>query len=283
MGNCKFCGKPAGLFSTVHKACEAENKRKLAIASAAEARMADEVASYISNNKSLVQLDKDLATLGAQHGVPPDTYRDTLIRGWEKSVDRALEDDILELHEEQRLMSFMQHFMLSQAELNKNGYFLKVAQSAVLRDALEGKIPQRAKPDSDLGINFQKGEQFVWRLKGVKYYEDKTKRQTVGRSQGVSIRVMKGVYYRVGQFKGTPVETTERTHVDTGDLVITSKNIYFAGPAKSVRVPFDKVVSFNPYDDGFGLMKDNATAKPQTFVTGDGWFIYNLVVNLSQL
>jgi hypothetical protein len=30
-------------------------------------------------------------------------------------------------------------------------------------------------------------------------------------------------------------------------------------------------------------MRDAQTAKPQTFVTGDGWFVYNLAVNLAQV
>jgi hypothetical protein len=94
---------------------------------------------------------------------------------------------------------------------------------------------------------------------------------------------MKGVYYRVGAFKGHAVESTERVHIDTGWVVITTKNIYFAGPQKSVRIPYAKIVSFEPFSDGIGLMRDAATAKPQIFVTGDGWFTYNLVTNLSQL
>ena len=35
--------------------------------------------------------------------------------------------------------------------------------------------------------------------------------------------------------------------------------------------------------DGFGIMGDAPTAKPQTFRTGDGWFPYNLVTNLAQM
>ena len=35
-------------------------------------------------------------------------------------------------------------------------------------------------------------------------------------------------------------------------------------------VRYDKIVNFDPYDDGFGIMKDNQTAKPQVFRTGDG-------------
>ena len=30
-------------------------------------------------------------------------------------------------------------------------------------------------------------------------------------------------------------------------------------------------------------MRDAQTAKPQKFITGDGWFVYNLAVNPGQL
>ena len=45
---------------------------------------------------------------------------------------------------------------------------------------------------------------------------------------------------------------------------------------------YDRIVSFEPYDDGFGIMRDAQTAKPQMFRTGDGWFPYNLATNLAQ-
>ena len=42
-------------------------------------------------------------------------------------------------------------------------------------------------------------------------------------------------------------------------------------------------VRFDPYNGGFGIMRDAQTAKPQTFRTGDGWFAYNLATNLAQV
>ena len=60
-------------------------------------------------------------------------------------------------------------------------------------------------------------------------------------------------------------------------LGLTTKHIYFAGSRKRFRVRYDKIVAFDPFSDGFGIMRDAQTAKPQTFQTGDGWFPYNLV------
>ena len=49
------------------------------------------------------------------------------------------------------------------------------------------------------------------------------------------------------------------------------------------RVRYDKIVDFEPFSDGTGIMRDAQTAKPQSLRTGDGWLAYNLAVNLSQM
>ncbi len=66
-------------------------------------------------------------------------------------------------------------------------------------------------------------------------------------------------------------------------LGFTTKQIYFTGDRKKFRVRCDKVVDFEPFSDGFGIMRDAQTAKPQSFRTRDGWFAYNLAVNLVQM
>ena len=63
----------------------------------------------------------------------------------------------------------------------------------------------------------------------------------------------------------------------------TTMHIYFSGQKNKFRMRYDKIVDFDPYDDGFGIMKDDQTAKPQVFRTGDSWFAFNLAVNLGQM
>ncbi|GMW03993.1 MAG: hypothetical protein AMXMBFR84_51270 [Candidatus Hydrogenedentota bacterium] len=283
MGNCKYCGKPAGFLRSKHAECEEQHQQRERIIQGGRQRIAVEVLRAIKGSENFDSLEKTIAEIEQSSFVPPTERKALLIKGWENSVEQFLEDGILDTTEEKRLVEFKERFALSQSELDRNGALTKTAKAAVLRDVLNGVIPQRMSVDGNLPINLQKGEQIIWAFSGSKYLEDKTRRQFVGGSQGVSIRVMKGVYYRVGAFKGQAVEHTERVHIDTGWVVVTNKNIYFAGPRKSVRLPYAKIVSFEPFSDGIGIMRDTATAKPQIFVTGDGWFTYNLVTNLSQM
>src|SRR4051812_46664025 len=104
-------------------------------------------------------------------------------------------------------------------------------------------------------LTVQKGEQIVWAFGGSRYLEEKTRREWVGRSQGMSVRVARGVYYRTGASRGHSVEHSETVLIDRGWLILTNKHIYFSGPKKSLRVPYSKIVSFEPFSDGMGIMR----------------------------
>lgn len=276
MGNCKYCGNPAGFLRSKHAECDQqfENGKREILAAISQA---------VTGGGALDGLPTRITSI-AQRSYISDTERRSLLAlGWVGTVDKFLEDGVLDESEEKRLMELKERLSLSQAELDSAGALTKVTKAAVLRDVLNGVIPQRMTVSGGLPINLQKSEQVVWVFSNADYLEDKTRRQYVGGSQGVSIRVMKGVYYRVGAFKGEAIDRMERVRVDTGLVAITNKHIYFAGPVKSLRIPFSKVVSFQPFNDGVGVIRDTASAKPQIFVTGDGWFTYNLVTNLAQM
>lgn len=276
MGDCCYCKKPAGLFRSKHQECEQIRNTGLS-------QIRTKISESLSNPeavKALPDLVRDVAEKSFIAG--PD-LREVIIDSFASVLDGFLDDGVLDSAEEDQLMLLATAFNLNQAELDKKGAYTKVVKSAVLRDVMNGEFPERVTVSGNLPINFQKGEKIIWVFQNTEYLEDKNKRHYVGGSQGVGIRVMKGVYYRVGSFKGEAVNTTERVHVDTGILVLTNKHMYFAGPAKSLRLPYSKIVSFQPFSDGVGVIRDAATAKPQIFVTGDGWFSYNLAANLAQL
>ena len=121
-----------------------------------------------------------------------------------------------------------------------------------------------------------KSEQIVWVLQGVDYLETVVRRERQGTSHGVSIRVARCLYYRASTFRSRPIEWEETVHANTGMLGLRTRHIYFAGRRKRFRVRHDRIVTFDPYEDGFGIMRDAQTAKPQTFRTGGSWFAYNL-------
>jgi hypothetical protein len=275
MANCKYCGQPAGLLRYTHKDCD--NKfnegRSLIVTHAASALRGD---------GDFERLRAKVVEIGRSSFISLAEQQRIVASAWASAVDKFLEDGLLDAEEEKKLATCKEYFLLNDTELDRSGALTKTVKAGVLRDLMEGKVPQRVSVESGVGLNFQKGEQIVWAFPQTEYFEDKIKRTYVGRSHGVSVRVMKGVYYRTGAFKGHPVEHMERVSHGDGLMVVTNKHLYYHG-AKAFRIPFSKIVSYEPFSNGIGITRDAANAKMQTFVTGDGWFTYNLISNINNL
>ena len=117
-----------------------------------------------------------------------------------------------------------------------------------------------------------KSEQLVWVMDDVDYMETVTHRERRGSSHGLSTRVARGVHYRPGTFQSRAALWEETVHQDTGLLGFTTKHLYFSGGKKKIRARYDRIVESKPFSEGFGIMRDAQTAKPQAFRTGDDWF-----------
>lgn len=275
MGTCQYCGRDAGFFRKQHEECHRKYENSFS-------QMVSLAASAANNSYALQSLEQQLNTIETASLPVRVKRRQALICGWERAVNDILSDNVLSPTEEAQIMTYVQKFGLSQSDLNTNGVFTRLVYGCALRDVLEKGYTSRAVITFQLPFNLQKNESLVWCFRNVSLYEEKVYKSYVGQSQGVSIRVMRGVYYRVGSSKGYPVETSRNEQVDIGMLGVTTQHVYFAGSKKSFRIPYKKIVSFTPYSDGIGICKDSVNAKPQTFITGEGWFVYNLVMNLSQ-
>jgi hypothetical protein len=128
----------------------------------------------------------------------------------------------------------------------------------------------------------QSGEELLWVQSNMRLSEPKTTRSYVGGSSGVSIRVARGVYYRVGQFKGHAVDHTEVRQVAIGTLALTNEQLYFLSQPKTFKVPYRKLVAISAFEDGVLVQRDGAPAKPQYLHGGDGWLLYNLIMNFAE-
>jgi hypothetical protein len=275
MADCRFCCKPAGFLRHKHAECQKLHEK-------GQGEILDLIADGISRPE-LTGIPGEIDAIALRSFISDSEKHALCIQGWKTAVHSSLEDDLLSSEEETNLVTLRNALALDQTELDTDGTYSSVVKAGVLRDVMNGILPDRIKLDGDLPINFQKSEKLIWAFSSADYLEDKIRRSYVGTSHGVSMRIAKGVYYRTGSFRGHPVERTERVHLDSGVVAITNKHIYFSGPRKSLRVPYLKIVSFQPFTDGVGIVRDAASAKPQFFITGDGWFTYNLVSNLARL
>jgi len=276
MGTCVFCGSNAGIFRKAHKDCQKRHD-------AGCNQILERAKRAISLKEDLHIVEQEIRDIASSSFIHDDELQLLLAQAWEESALSALEDDILTHDEEQTLDAFQEHFSLSQAQLDTRGTFTRLVKVALIRDLLEGNLDFHLRVKGDLPFNISKKEQLIWVFQDVDYYEQRTRTRYVGGYQGVSIRIARGFYYRVGGFRGNPIAVQETVHIGSGLLGVTNKHLYFAGSGKAFRIPYSRIVSFFPFNDGIGIQRDAMNARLQLFKTGDGWFTYNLIVNLAKL
>lgn len=287
MGDCIYCHKPAGLFRSFHRECQQRREAEMVAEIEAQDerrikadRFALDLTAAMSNlSTPLIQIDEMVARGMEEEIIGSADRQRLLVSAWQSAVDHFLDDDLLSDEEEQRLNEAIDRFLLPPAALEQNGALSRLGKASILKKIFNGEIP--TVDAGPLPVNLQKSEKLVWAEKDVRYLEDKVRRKIVGHSRGVSVRVMRGVYARLGAFEGEPVYNTERVEVATGILFVTDRNLYFYSSNHSIRIPFRKIVSFEKFSNGLGIIRDAATAKPQIFVNDDGWFLYNLVTTLA--
>lgn len=274
MGKCKYCGNDAGLFHSKHADCEQRHLNGIA-------RIKNILADCFDRKEDFYLHQNEIRSICLESYLSEDTCRNIYCQVFDSAIEKYLDDGIIDAKEEGTVARFIQFSELPQHLLNINKSLERVVQSKVIQELLNGKIPA---PKITISGNFPfllgKNEHLLWLFRDVTLQMQKVRRETVGRTGGVSVRVCKGVYYRTGGFRGRPVETTYMQRIGTGSVCLTDKNLYFHCPEKTLKIPFSRILSLDPYSNGLGVQKDGANDKPMFFENLNSWFCYNVISNL---
>jgi hypothetical protein len=108
-----------------------------------------------------------------------------------------------------------------------------------------------------------------------------TRRQWVGGSQGFSFPIgHTGIRYRVGSFRGHPVEQQQLGKLDGGTLVVTNQRLAFIGSTKSTSVVFAKLLHVECYSDALAVFQEGRekadyyyVAQPKYVLFFINWFL----------
>ncbi|WP_405384261.1 hypothetical protein [Maribacter sp. LLG6340-A2] len=274
MGKCLYCQKSAGIFKKLHKECEEKylNGRELI-----------KIKSNSFFDKSEVVEIVELENIADNSFIPYNEFEEIMENTFTDNLLNFLDDGTLDDKEEDVLGEYMEHFKLTQEQLNKNDSLGKMVRASILRKLLNGEpSSNRLNIDGNLPFKFQKSEELIWLFQNVELYEQRIKTTYEGSSNGISLRIAKGVYYRTSSFRGHPVKTTNIVPIASGMVALTNKHIYFSSGIKNFRINYVKIITLEPYSDGIGITKDGVTAKPQVFKNVDGWFCYNFIKNISE-
>lgn len=274
MGNCKYCGQKAGFFHRKHAQCEQLHLGGVA-------RIKGILAACFQNREDFYIHKQAIEDICRDSYISAAALSSIYCDSFDVAIESYLNDGIIDKPEERAVARYMQFTGLSQPALNANKSLEKVVQSQVLQDLFNGKIP---KPKITVAGSFPfilgKDENMLWLFRGVTLRMQKVRRETVGQSNGMSMRVCSGVYYHTGGFRSRSEETTYMERIGVGSVCLTDKHLYFHYPEKTLKIPFSKIVALEPYSNGLGVQKGSDRDKPIFFENLNSWFCYNVISNL---
>lgn len=289
MGKCKHCGEKAGFLRWSHPECvvahrEAERKAR-------EMRKASEpkfkqfiqetiAAREVADLDGLINGVAAASKEAADGHFPVEEQCTWAAEAMNEALDDHLDDGALSEEEETGVFAVMKGLPFGDDHDGRDAFNSRLYRAHVLRRILNGedvKDVANFKLAGHMPFNLMKSETLIWAKYGVDFQEERTSTHYEGGSQGFSVRVTKGVYYRFGGFKGHKVQEHNMEYIDTGLFGLTNKHLYFHGERKTFRTRLDRIVALDPYQDGIGVRKQGVTARPQIFVGIDGWFAFNLI------
>lgn len=207
--------------------------------------------------------------------------QDTYLYMLNQAAENYMKDGLLTDNEQQKIDDYVNSLGLSTTNLPtkyQGSEISRIEQSKMLKQLQQGVIPQT---NIFAPILLGKDEVVLWCYDGVTMWQEKVKREMVGSHSGFSFRVMKGVTYRTGGFKGHPVEHSYMDQAGIGSLYITNKHIIFHSSDRSTKIPYKKIIGLNPYQDGMGVQCDGANARKLVFQGFDCSFVMNVMSFIS--
>ena len=172
MGDCNFCGQPAGFLRHQHKEClqrHDDGTRK--------------ILSLMSLGSTVpaTTLVEQINEIADHSFIDEGERRNLEVQGWSNAVEGALSNNILDEACEKQLAEWKDKFSFSPAELESNESYTHLTKSVVIRELLSGVIPKHFAFKEAPPFNLQKGELVVWGFYPVGYFEERAGRLCLDR------------------------------------------------------------------------------------------------------
>jgi len=114
-------------------------------------------------------------------------------------------------------------------------------------------------------LNLGRDEHLLAILPGTQLMEGRAVRKYIAGSHGVSIRLAKGVSFRVGATAGHSESQQELRRIDTGMLILTNERLIFSGSVRTNEIPLGSLLEMEAYTDALKISRTRK-AKPEFYV-----------------
>lgn len=237
MANCRICGKRLPLFyrDTVCKDC----RRKLQVE-------ISDIENYALNNKDITE--EQIEQLKKQD-------REDVIKLYDRLFEKFSSDKEVDAEEIAVLQKLQKGLSLSNAEVK----FDERLKPYIYVQAIRNNTLPEVQLSGSQGLVLKKDEK-VHFVDGAVLQEIKSVSVGYsGGSEGISIRIMKGVYYRVGATRGHVMKEDRLVETSRGIFIITNKRVLLIPTSvgeKSLNIPLDKILLYRCYENGVEIYKE---------------------------
>lgn len=218
----------------------------------------ESISSFLSDSELSVEENDKLVEIQKEFGLSVDDVGSI----HKKSVasvftsigsDKRITDD-----EKNALEKLLNHFNLTKSDISFNQDSFNKYYTLALVD--KGVLPTIDNAQAEVNIVFKEGETLHWAVAANMMKRKRvTTRVNYGGFTG-SIKIMKGVRYRVGSIGVQSVSKEILDNEDSGIFYVTNQRIGYIGYRKQFSFPFKKIGSLELRSDGLHIFKDGKEA-----------------------
>jgi len=218
----------------------------------------ESISSFLADSELSVEENDKLAELQKEFGLSAEDVKGihkTSVASVFSSIgsDKRITDD-----EKNALEKMLSHFNLTKTDIAFNQDNFNKYYALALID--KGVLPTISNPKSQVNIVFKPDEVLHW---GMVANLMKRKKVTTKVNYGgltASVKIMKGVRYRVGSINVGSESKEIIDREDSGIFYVTNQRLGYLGYRKQFSFPFKKIGSLELRSDGLHIFKDGKEA-----------------------
>jgi hypothetical protein len=238
VSTCEFCGIGLSFLerltlTKIHKKCHEEQERLLA-------EYCEELNEMIHQLNFSEEARQHLERLVKRGKLAEEQTRPLGVEAYRSLKEEKLNEGSMSEAGREELRAAQQFLHLRDVEADAEN----LDRLRSLTFICEGNLPQ-----VNTSIRLKKNE--TGHYEGpVKWCHLKTRRKRVAGSRGQSVRIAKGLSFKIGASQGYNTEWQELQTVDEGKVVLTSRRMLFIGKQKNLNVSYEKIMDLELYSDG---------------------------------
>jgi|GEM_PF-2681699 len=189
-----------------------------------------------------------LSFLREELGLSYENVKQVTLEIFREELSKAVADEELSVEEQIRLHQLKEVLNLMDEDIKEE--LEKIAELTILREVQNGRLPEITREEAGRYLILMSDE-VCHCLTNAELYKKVVKRDR-GYYHGLSFRVAKGVYYRIGSYTAPKIKE-EVVKVDEGIIGITNRRFLFIGKQTDIEIPLEKLLNIEVFQDAFTI------------------------------